>query len=245
MKALLADNDMPFRTTQLGRYGCVDDLAKAHARPDFRAAHLLAADGSLSQARPDLHHLLSMKGFYDDADALWQQYTSEFNKTLKSFGASINLLEVYCSQSWQGLAAGTCLHELTPPLHHWNLRGFPIAGKHTVITTGAGLAVDLGAAPIWNYVIDQAGEILIGAEDFRWIKHSSISAGLGVWAAGQLGIDRGELRLIDLDSGHFVRHQILPMTNEYASLQQFATEVFRLYCDQLKINCLTPNFGCV
>jgi hypothetical protein len=108
--------------------------------------------------------------------------------------------------------------------------------------------VDSSVQPLWNYVLTRRGEILVGAEDFGWIKHTSIAGGQSVWAAGQVGIENGQLRMVDLQSGHYVlagAAQITPGSTLAVELIRFTQRVFQGYFNSFSLPNLHPSFACV
>jgi len=108
--------------------------------------------------------------------------------------------------------------------------------------------VDTSVTPLWNYVITLRGEILVAAEDFDWIKHTSLAGGQKVWAAGQLGIEGGKLRLADLQSGHYVLAggaHIMPGSTLARDLVTFTEQVFREYFAVFALPNFHSLFKCV
>jgi hypothetical protein len=160
-------------------------------------------------------------------------------------------LEQKCTKSSPGFP-GYCLHELAPPLNHGNLRWFsrklpPFSAIADNLQTRAdgSLRVDPSSRPIWDFLINQAGEIVTGTEDFEAIKHTCLAAGAGVWAAGQLGIRGGVVHLVDLQSGHYVGPNVLPGTTLANELISFTQDIFNRYCAHFNITCLHENFSCI
>jgi hypothetical protein len=115
----------------------------------------------------------------------------------------------------------------------------------TVHTRSDGtIGVDPAAKPLWNYVVTTAGEILVGSEDFEWIKHTSLAGGLEVWTAGQVGVEQNRVRLVDLQSGHYVGWAILPGSSLANELIRFTEEVFQKYSQYFGL-ILHPSFQCI
>lgn len=227
---------MAFHDTQLGRFG---ELCSAHfgghGDPDVRAAHVLASNGVGAPARPNLQAVLGTKLMNEDTDAVWQPWATAFAGILHAYQAQGGgPLAGECTRPWPGLPTGFCMHELTPPLRYWSLRSFTSRMKKTNVVTRADgtLGVDTSVQPLWNYVITRRGEILVGAEDFGWVKHTSLAGGQSVWAAGQVGVENGELRLVDLQSGHYVlagAANITPGSALANALVTFVGNVVRSY----------------
>src|SRR5439155_1428971 len=96
-----------------------------------------------------------------------------------------------------------------------------------------------------NFVITDWGEILIAREDFEFIKHTSLAAGLTVWSAGQLGIQASTIRLVDLQSGHYVKPNVMPGTTLAHELTSFTDAVFKEYSAHFGLTCLHANFHCL
>jgi hypothetical protein len=243
---------MAFRDTQFGRFGdlCTAHLG-AHGDPDIRAAHALASDGVCSPPRPTLRAVLGSKLLLEDTDPTWQVWMQHFSPILSTYqtrGGSP--LAGECPKPWPPQPAGFCMHELTPPLRYWTMRNFVSRLKvNNVIYRADGtIGVDPSVQPLWNYVLTRRGEILVAAEDFGWIKHTSIAGGQSVWAAGQVGIEKGQLRMVDLQSGHYVlagAAQITPGSTLAAELRQFTENVFRGYFTTFALPNLHSSFACV
>jgi len=83
--------------------------------------------------------------------------------------------------------------------------------------------------------------------NFGWIKHTSIAAGQNAWAAGQVGIDGGQLRLVDLQSGHYVlgaAAAIMPGSARANQLIAFTQAVFTQYSGVFRLGTLLhPAFA--
>jgi hypothetical protein len=241
-----------FRDTQLGRFG---ELCRAHfgahGDPDIRAAHALASNGVCSPARPSLQAVLGTKLLVEDADAVWQPWMQQFSTLLNTYQTNGGSpLAGECPRPWPPQPAGFCMHELTPPLRYWTMRSFVSRLKvHNVITRADGsIGIDGSVQPLWNYVLTRRGDILVAAEDFGWIKHTSVAGGESVWAAGQVGIESGQLRLVDLQSGHYVlagAAQITPGSALAKELQKFTENVFRSYFQTFGLPNLHQSFHCV
>ena len=101
------------------------------------------------------------------------------------------------------------------------------------------------AEPLWIYVIMSNGEIIVGAEAFGVVKHASLSGGEPVWAAGQIGILRGQIRLADLRSGHYIGGRVEGRTPLAGTLRTFTREVFQGYCGHFGIQILASQFECI
>ena len=110
------------------------------------------------------------------------------------------------------------------------------------------IGVDTSVQPLWNYVLTLRGEILVASEDFGWIKHTSIAGGQQVWAAGQVGTENGQLRLVDLQSGHYVlagSSYITPGSALATGMVKFTGDVFREYFRVFSLPNLHTSFTCV
>jgi hypothetical protein len=245
---------MTFRDTQLGRFGafCSSHLG-AHVEPDLRAAHALASDGVWPSPRPLLRDVLLDKQLHETTDPAWRAWAAAFaTLTAGHVASGGRQLSGECSKAWPAQPRGLCMHELTPPLRYWSLRSFisQAAGMKTNVVTRANgtTGIDRTLPPFWNYVITYQGEILVAAEDFAWIKHTSIAAGADVWAAGQMGVDGGHLRLVDLQSGHYTRTAaaaLMPGSVRVNRLIRFTETVFREYDRVFNLLGLHPLFACV
>jgi hypothetical protein len=246
---------MAFRDTQLGRFGelCSTHLGR-HADPDIRAAHAFATNGVCSPARPALQAVLATKLLSEISDPAWQPWDRHFaalKATHQANGGSPLFGD--CPRTWPSQPSGFCMHELTPPLRHWSLRSF-ISQPQTpqppniLVRPDGTTGIDRSVQPLWNYALTQQGEILVAAEDFGWIKHTSIAGGREVWAAGQIGMDNGQLRLVDLQSGHYVlggAAAIMPGSARANRLIAFTEGVFRDYFRVFSLSNLHPAFACV
>lgn len=243
---------MAFHDSQLGRFG---ELCSAHfgglGDPDARAAHVLASNGVSAPARPDLAAVYGTKILNEDNDAAWVPWAAAFARILNRYQRSGGApLAGQCPATWPQLPAGFCMHELTPPIRYWSMRSFSSRLRvNNVITHADGtVGVDPSVKPTWNYVITRRGEILVGAEDFGWIKHTSIAAGQTVWAAGEVGIENGQLRLVNLQSGHYVTSgaaNITPGSALAQALAQFVEDVIKDYFSAFTLPSLHPAFSCV
>jgi hypothetical protein len=244
---------MVFRDTQLGRFGVLcTQYFSAHGDPDIRAAHVLASNGVCYPNRPDLPTVLGSKLLIEDADPQWRSWNNSFSTLLHNYqrtGGSP--LSGWCTQTWPGQPQGVCMHEMSAPLHYWSMRSFASRMQHNnVIQRADGtFGVDVSAQPIYNYVLTRRGEILVAPEDFGWVKHTSLAGGSDVWSAGQVGILNNQLRLIDLQSGHYVRSRltpIMPGSNLARLLMQFTEDVFKAYFQAFNLAAnLHPAFQCV
>jgi hypothetical protein len=236
-----------FYPTQLGRYGSLNVLVQHHARPDWKAAHLVAADGDLQPpTRPNFMDIIAMKGFCATDDGNWTAYRGEFDVLVQKHKArGGRLLNSICPHKIGGVATNVCAHELVPPIEHWTFRLFDLAGRNNLATPST--IVPNNSQLIWNYVIDADGEILVAREDLGFIKHSSIAAGMDVWAAGELGIEDGELRFVNLNSGHYLGkgsgHD--PSTEAERAVRVFCSTVFQSYSAHLRPNVLHAGFDCL
>ena len=241
---------MSFRCTQLGRFGEYGNTLCTNNDPDQRAAHLYAINGVLTTAhRPDIGHVLASKGLWAEGEDVWLKWQSMFQilfKRHQSRGG--RLLQATCTESRIGVPNGECWHELTPPLKHDNLRNFanttlPSLRNSNIITlVGGAREVDEHIEPVWNFVVTQEGEILVGAEDYKLIKHTCLSAGRDVWSAGQIGIEHKKICIVDLKSGHYVKTSTLPVLKKL--LSDFTREVSVHYSKMLGVQCLDANFEC-
>jgi hypothetical protein len=243
---------MTFRDTQLGRFGelCTQHFG-AHGDPDIRAAHVVASNGQSGPNRPDLNAVLGTKLLLEDNDAAWQQWNNSFSPLLNAYqsqgGSS---LTGECTQMWPGQPKGFCMHEMTPPLRWWSMRSFTSRMRinNVALRADGTTGVDTSVQPLWNYVLTRRGEILVGAEDFGWIKHTSLAAGSSVLAAGQVGIENQRLRVIDLQSGHYVlggASHITPGSHLAGLLVQFTEDIFKAYFQAFSLTNLDPAFRCI
>ncbi len=142
------------------------------------------------------------------------------------------------------------MHELTPPLRYWSMRSFASRMRinNVIQRADGGVGIDGSVQPLWNYVLTRRGEILVAAEDFGWIKHTSIAGGSNVWSAGQIGIENNQLRVVDLQSGHYVlggASHITPGSNLARQLIQFTEDVFKGYFQAFGLANLHPSFQSV
>src|ERR1051325_8892994 len=223
----------------------------AHGDPDIKAAHALATDGICQPSRPSLQAILGTKLLNEDNDPIWQPWSRQFSLLLANYqkmGGSP--LAGHCPKSWPSHPVGFCMHELTPPLRYWSMRSFVSRMKvdNVIQRADGSTAVDSAVQPLWNYVITSRGEILVGAEDFGWIKHTSVAAGQKVWAAGQVGLENGKLRLVDLQSGHYVlagSANITPGSTLARELIAFTESVIIAYFALFGLPNLHPSFGCI
>jgi hypothetical protein len=243
---------MVFRDTQLGRFGelCSQHFG-AHGDPDIRAAHVLASNGVSRPNRPDLQAVLGTKLLIEDTDAQWQPWNNFFSNLLNGYqrrgGSS---LAGECTRRWPGQPRGFCMHELTPPLRYWSMRSFASRMRVNNVKHRAdgSVGVDGSVQPLWNYVLSSRGEILVAAEDFKWIKHTSIAGGSNVWAAGQIGIENNQLRVVDLQSGHYVlggASHITAGSTLARELVRFTKEVFENYFQIFGLTNIHASFECV
>ena len=200
---------MPFRDTQLGRFGelCSSHFS-THGDPDMKAAHALAANGAAIPPRPLLQAVLGTKLLLEDTDVDWQTWMGQLSSLLNNYqAAGGGPLAGECTRSWPSQPQGFCMHELTPPLRFWTMRSFcsRMRVNNLLRRADGTVGVDTSVQPLWNYVVTSRGEILVAAEDFGWIKHTSIAGGQNVWAAGQVGLDNGKLHCMSSEHfGHLV-----------------------------------------
>jgi len=243
---------MAFRDTQLGRFGelCTAHFG-AHGDPDIRAAHALAKNGVSSPARPPLKSVLGSKVLNEDKDPVWRPWARRFSTLLNKYQSNGGSpLAGECPKAWPQHPPGFCMHELTPPLRYWSMRSFTsrLRTTNVILRADGTIGVDTSVQPLWNYVLTRRGEILVAAEDFGWIKHTSIAGGQNVWAAGQVGVENGQLRLVDLQSGHYVlagAAQITPGSTLATEMVTFTTDAFREYFQAFALPNLHPSFTCV
>jgi hypothetical protein len=243
---------LPFYPTQLGRFGTLGVTLTGLSDPDLQAAHLYALNGTLTGPRPTLQDILASKGLWDPNDPLWQHWLPLLGTFRNHYmAAGGHPLTTRCPLPWRSFPPGSCAHELTPPLSHWNLRGFsqrlPNLPDNIVTHPNGAVSVDPASRPMWLYIVTRSGEILVASEDYEWIKHPCIAGGLEVWSAGQLGIENHQIRLADLQSGHYVRPSVGVGTNLARELAVFTRTVFEQYTRTLmpSITCLHPGFDCV
>lgn len=245
---------MPFRYTQLGRFGELSqNYFHNHADPDLRAAHVLARDGEASPDRPLLQAILSSKGLLDSREQLCQSWLSRFKSIRRSYqNRGGRLLSEYCTREWSNEAPGFCLHEFTPPIHYWGLRGLDTHGMNTTVFNQANgfLAVARHIPPLLNYVITNQGDILMGTEDHGWIKHPSLAGGIKVWSAGQVGFENGKIRLVDLQSGHYVGNPnhpeaLIQGSHVAEALAIFTRNTFIDYSRIFNLAVVHRSFNCV
>ena len=243
---------MAFQDTQLGRFGelCSAHFG-AHGDPDIRAAHALATDGVSSPARPTLQAVLGTKLLNEDGDPNWQPWSRRFSALLSTYQSrGGSPLAGQCPRSWPPHPPGFCMHELTPPLRYWSMRSYSsrMRSNNVILRADGTVGVDTSVQPLWNYVLTRRGEILVAAEDFGWIKHTSVAGGQNVWAAGQVGIENGQLRLVDLQSGHYVlagAANITPGSTLAREMMTFTENSFREYFQSFSLPNLHASFACV
>lgn len=241
---------MSFRANQLGRFGSIGIGLITSDDPDQAAAHLYARNGKIVGSRPTVEEILASKGLWDPNDPQWDQWAKLF----------ILLRDNHCRVGGRRLVSvctaphprhpNECWHEIVPPLDHCNLRWFaqnvlPSLADNVVPRADGSFGLPTDFWPIWNFVITPDGEILVSKEDYGVIKHTSISGGREVWSAGQVGIESRLIRLVDLQSGHYVKPNVLQNTQAAQDLIDFTKEVFRQYSTSLGINCLHPSFECI
>jgi hypothetical protein len=245
--------------SQLGRFGDVAQALTGMADFDQRAANIIAQNGIIAgtiigtitgPGRPNLFNILGLKGFWEPSDPTWTTWLPFFNGHLGTYkGHGGVALKASCPRSPPGFPTGFCLHELAPPLNHGNPRWFStlVRGIADNIQTRAdgSVGVDPSSRPIWNFIINEVGEIVISSEDFEAIKHTCIAAGADVWSAGQIGIKGGVINLVDLQSGHYVRPNVGQGTSHANALIAFTTVIFKDYCAHFGIRCLDPGFTCI
>jgi hypothetical protein len=243
---------MTFRDTQLGRFGelCTAHFGQ-HGDPDIRAAHALASNGVSSPARPTLQAVLGSKLLTENADPAWQAWMNHFSGILNTYQSNGGgPLTGECPKPWPPQPAGFCMHELTPPLRYWTMRSFVsrLRINNVIVRADGTIGIDPSVQPLWNYVLTRRGDILVAAEDFGWIKHTSIAGGQSVWVAGQVGIENGQLRMVDLQSGHYVlagAAHITPGSALAAEIIKFTENAFRAYFQAFALPNLHPSFACV
>jgi hypothetical protein len=243
---------MPFHRSQLGRFGAEGSILTNMMDPDQKAANVVASNGKLIGPRPSLDQVLAAKGFWERTDPQWRKWVKTFGTLRNTYmGNGGGVLQSRCPTNWPGYPSGLCLHELTPPLLYGNFRWF---GQRVgsgglpdnVQTRGDGtLGIDPASKPIWNFVVTSEGEILTGSEDYELIKHTCLAAGLDIWSAGELGILKRRLRLINLQSGHYVFSNVGPGTQLAVELVNFTKSVFVGYAKALRLICLDSKFECV
>ena len=235
--------------THLGRFGDVALALTGVADFDQRAAIIISSNGSIIGGRPGLIQVLSAKGFSDPNDPTWRNWLRIFGRHRNAYmGHGGSVLQMNCTTPNPAFPAH-CLHELSPPLKHGSLRWFSnrvgrVADNVHTRPDGS-VGVNPASRPVWNFIINGAGEIVTGSEDFEAIKHTCLAAGADVWAAGQIGIKGGTILLVDLQSGHYVRPNVAPSTHLARELITFTETVFRGYCVHFAISPLDPGFGCV
>jgi hypothetical protein len=234
---------MPFHN-QMGRFGDLAQAITLMTNPDQRAANVIAANGHIH------HQALQSKGFLEPIDPVWTSWNGIFGQLRNShIGNGGSPLQQSCPKSPPGFPPGYCLHELAPPLKHGSLRWFAQrfgAIKDNLHTKADGsVGVIPSARPVWNFVITVEGEIVTGSEDFEAIKHTCLTGGLDAWSAGQLGIRNGMLELVDLQSGHYVRPNVVVGTNLATQMIAFTGQTFGRYCAHFGLGCLAANFHCV
>jgi hypothetical protein len=236
--------------SRLGRFGDVAVSLTGMADFDQRAANIIANNGAITGARPNLIQTLAQKGFWDPASHTWQTWVAAFGARRNAYMGSLGgVLQQNCPRSPPGFPVGFCLHELAAPLKHGNLRWFSnrvgtIADNLQTRPDGT-TGVDPASKPVWNFIINAAGEIVTGPEDFEAIKHTCLAAGADVWSAGQLGIKSGRIFLVDLQSGHYVRPNVAKGTTLANDLISFTEDIFKNYCSHFGLGCLDNNFSCI
>jgi len=257
---------MAFRHTQLGRFGSYGVSLNGTTPGDLdnKIAHLYASNGIVT-ARHVVQDILSSKGMWDQQFPPWLPWTGTFDILRHKYAGLINNLQARCTVQLPRCPRYphryNCWHELIPPEEHYNLLGFaqqilPTLNGNLITRPDGTRGISTELWPIWNFIVTQDGEILLSQEDFGVIKHPSISAGIEVWSAGQVGIEHYQgdpvIRLVDLQSGHFVRPHVLPRTARAQALIDFTREAFQQYEQSLvqaaipAVPCLHPtSFTCV
>jgi hypothetical protein len=237
--------------TQLGRFGDVAQTLTGMSDFDHRAANLIALNGKLIGKRPRLVQLLATKGFSNPKSNTWKKwvnggFTTNRNQHMAAGGFA---LQPNCAQSPAGFPVNYCTHELAPPLHYGSLSWFNhnITFRADTIQTNpdGSESVDPSVKPTWNFIITVEGEIITGSEDFEAIKHTCLAAGGNVWSAGQIGIKNKMVKLVDLQSGHYVRANVAQGTPIANALIAFTEAMFKDYCAYFNIGCLDPAFTCI
>ena len=121
--------------------------------------------------------------------------------------------------------------------------------KHGLSTTHPLRGDELRAIKAWlterARMKPDSGDILIGTEDYEWIKHITLAAGWKVWSAGEIGIENHQIRLVNVQSGHFVVPNVPPGTGLAQHLISFTNDVFQQYAQTFSLTCLHPQFACV
>ena len=235
---------MAFRVTQLGRFGDYVRVWNKDPDPDRRAASVAQRPGG---PPPEQYTaLLGSKGLWDPSDAGWLKWKGEFDKIV---AGSTALLRIRCSRPHPRYPA-ECWHELLPPFDYGNLRWFanllPTSTVSDNVVTRGNEAFILKDDEGWNFVITKAGEILTSKEHYAAVKHPCLSGGDEVWSAGRLGIDSGMIRVVDLQSGHFVKSAVLRGSPAAKALMDMTKQIFRKYADAfLAPSPLHSSFDCV
>lgn len=249
---------MPFRETQYGRFselckGSATSSAGSVTDPDVLAAHALATVGhGLPSPHPNPGAVLATKHLGHYGDPSWVIWEADFKQILIPLHQHTGGAKLAGRCTRQDLNPHHCVHELTPPWRYWSLRGFAQMVAPTLGTNvqrnvrDRTLSITRTNEPAWNYVITLEGEILVGAEDFDWIKHTALAGGLDVWAAGEMGFENGILYLANLNSGHYVRwRNPIAGSSWTIELTNFVENTVNRYCHAFGlIGFLDPAFVC-
>ncbi len=181
---------LPFYSTQLGRFGeyglRLMGMGGVITDPDLVAAHLYAANGSLSNSRPNLDQVLETKGLWNSHNLTpeqqaWRAIFGNLQRTYR-----VGPLTARCpnralvDDPWPDFPPNSCAHEVSAPFSHWNLCGFSAPGRlgqhrNTIVYEADTAKVDSLSKPILLYIVSSSGDILIGPENYRWIKHVAIA----------------------------------------------------------------------
>jgi hypothetical protein len=139
-----------------------------------------------------------------------------------------------------------CCHEFIPSTEHRPLYGWFHLPSALALALNGTTPIDnvefdrIGAKPTeWRttppqqfgavpllWILDSTGELLVGPEAFRHVKHPSLACGQDIWAAGEIGFEMGKVRVVNLKTGHYLGQT---PTGNKAILSAFVKAVFLAY----------------
>lgn len=251
---------MTFRPSQFGRFGCeVGAVVGFNSAPtstpseiDSHSASLLGRDTPAQGKTEDMAHWLRQRGYPERAGA---KYLNWRDVVFRQLVAARNPQIALLSSNHQGCEP-VCVHDFVPstlhkPLVGWftpnswiaynadgrtpltnvvsDRAGKLVPGDWTPRSTVSDNPVEADVKLIW--VLDQAGEILVAPEQLKHVKHSSLAAGCSVWAAGEIGFEAGQVRVVTFWSGHYVARTVKMIVGYKSLLKLFTDTVFRKYSE--------------
>jgi hypothetical protein len=235
---------MPFRRSQFGRFGPqamtllqLDPAGIAASATDAASARLLGTETPAAHSNLTTFYWLAERGFLPNDDQRCHEWNNRFAELLRANP------EIRPLKSNHMRCEPVCAHDFIPstqhrPLYGWfnldSLVAFGSAGVplDSVSHDGRGVLSPTEwqspTGPVMLlWIMDEAGEILVGPEEGGHIKHSSIAAGHVVFAGGEIGFRQGKIRVVNLKTGHYLP----PGQFGYKTirLSPFVAEVFREY----------------